>query len=64
LAFALSANAQQRRPTPCPPGVTEIRNCPATGCASGVKGKLNQAKNVRSPYRSTATLKTVPWWKS
>jgi endonuclease YncB( thermonuclease family) len=47
---ALSANAQHRTPTPtpCPPGVTEIRNCPVKGCASGAKAKLNEAKNMRS----------------
>jgi hypothetical protein len=60
---ASSANAQHPTATPCPPGVTEIRNCPAKGCASGVKAKLNEAKNIRSPDGSTPTLKTVQWWK-
>ena len=59
---ALSANAQQRKPTP-PPGITKIRDCPVKGCASGVKGKLNEKKNIHSPDRSTPTLRTVQWWK-
>jgi hypothetical protein len=57
------AHAQHKpKPTPCP-GITEISDCPPEGCGKGGDADLNNAKNIRVADGSTATLKTVQWWK-